>query len=528
MHDIEFLIGLLAAVALLARLAGLLQVPYPILLVLGGLVLGFVPGTPELRLDPELVFVLFLPPLLYVAAFFSSSVADLRANVRPISLLAVGLVLVTILAVAVVARLAIDDLPWAAAFVLGAILAPTDPLAATAVFRRVGVPDHILTIVEGESLVNDGTGLVAYRLATAAVVTGTFSVLDAAGAFLLVGTAGVVVGLAIGWVAAHVRRRLDDAPVEIAISLLTPYGAYIAAEQLGVSGVLAVVTTGVYLAWLSPGLFLPGTRLQAFAFWDVLEFLLNGLLFVLVGLQFPTILEGISEHSAAGLVALAALVSATVIGVRMLWMFTVPDLVRLVDPRRRRQEGRLPWAERVLVGWSGMRGAISLAAALALPVHTQAGAAFPHRDLILFITFSVILVTLVIEGLTLPLLVRRLGLSDPEAGNRAEAEARVKAAHAAIARMEELAARESLPEETVDHLRGLYDYRLHRYSRALGHAAEDGLPAERSAAYERLRRELIEAERAAVLRLRDEGQIASDVMRRIERDLDLEESRLVG
>lgn len=522
MHDIEFLIALLAAVALLVRLAGVLRVPYPILLVLGGLVLGLTPGVPEIHLDPEIVFVIFLPPLLYAAAFISSP-RELRENVGPISRLAIGLVLVTIAVVAVVAHLAIDGLPWAAAFVLGAILAPTDPVAATAVFRRIGAPNRVVTITEGESLVNDGSALVVYKVATAAVVTGAFSAVDAGVDFVVVGAGGVLVGLVIAVMVGQIRRRLDDPPVEIAISLFTPYAAYILAEQIHVSGVLAVVAAGIYLSWRSAGLFRPGTRLQAYSFWEVLEFLLNGILFLLVGLQVPTILREAEEYSPGTLLALAVLMTAVVIGVRLLWLFTVPYILR-----RGQDAPLLPRAHRLVLGWGGMRGAVSLAAALALPLETAAGQPFPRRDLFLFLTFAVILATLVLQGLSLPTLVRRLGLSDPVGATKEEAEARVKAVHAALGRMEELAAEDGVPEETVERVRGLYDYRLNRYSAPLGEDDDDGDDAEHTAAFLRLRHELIETERETVERLHDEGEIAGTVMRRIERDLDLEEERLTG
>src|SRR5215213_6506854 len=319
MNGIESLIFLLGAAALLAQLARVLKVPYPILLVLGGLGIGFVPGLPVVQIAPDVIFIVFLPPLLNAAAFFSSPL-DLRAHLRPIVLLAIGLVLLTTLAVAAVAHF-VAGLPWAAAFVLGAILAPTDPVAAEAVFRRLGVPGRVHTIVGGESLVNDGTGLVAYRLAVAAVVTGTFSVWEAGLDFLLVGGGGIVLGLIVGWVVLPLWARVRDTSIFIALSLLTPYAVYVLAEEvLHVSGILAVVSYGLYRGWRDPSLFPnASTRLQNISFWNMLVFLLESLLFVLVGQQLPAILGSLSEYSVAQVLIYAALVYAALLGTRFLW-----------------------------------------------------------------------------------------------------------------------------------------------------------------------------------------------------------------
>ena len=404
MHDIEpLLLALMVAVAGLSVLARLVRVPYPILLVLGGLVLGFLPGMPDVSLPPELVLVVFLPPLLYWAGFFSSP-RDLRADARSISLAAVGLVLATTVAVAVAANAAVDGLGWAAAFALGAIVSPTDPLAATAIGRRLGVPRRLLTVLEGESLVNDATALVAYRLAVAAAVSGSFVIWQAGLRFLAGATGGVLVGLLVGWLIAEVRARLDDPVVEIVISVVTGYVAYLPAELLGVSGVLAAVTAGLYVGWRAPELASPSTRLLGFSFWEVLVYLANAVLFILVGLQLQPILAELDGTAVAVLVAQGALVSAVVIGARLGWVFSVPYLIRAIDRRPSQVMRRAGARERLVVGWSGMRGAVSLAAALALPLD------FPMRDLILFLTFSVILATLVLQGLTLPALIRRLGV----------------------------------------------------------------------------------------------------------------------
>jgi CPA1 family monovalent cation:H+ antiporter len=519
LHDIEpMLLALMVAVAGLSVLARLVRVPYPILLVLGGLVLGFLPGMPDVTLPPDLVLVAFLPPLLYWAGFFSSP-RDLRADARAISLAAVGLVLVTTVAVAVAANAVVDGLGWAAAFALGAIVSPTDPLAATAIGRRMGVPRRLLTVLEGESLVNDATALVAYRLAVAAVASGTFVAWEAGLRFVVGAAGGVAVGLVVGWLVAEVRRRLEDPVVEIVVSVVTGYAAYLPAEQLGVSGVLAAVTTGLYVGWRAPQLASASTRLLGFSFWEVLVYLANAVLFILVGLQLHPILRQLAGTSVATLVGQAVLVSVVVIAVRLGWVFSVPYLIRLLDRRPSQIGRRLGARERLVLGWSGMRGAVSLAAALALPLD------FPMRDLILFLTFAVILATLVLQGLTLPTLIHRLRFSDDGAEAKEELRARLAATHAALDRLDELALEDWTRDDTVDRLHRLFEFRRRRLKERAGIWEDDGAE-DRSLAYQRLVRELLQAQRQAIVRLRNQGEISNDVMHRIERELDLEDTRL--
>ncbi len=500
--------------------------PYPILLVAGGAALGFFPGLPSVELDPDLVLVIFLPPLLYAAAFFSS-LRDLRDNVRPIGLLAIGLVVFTTLLVGVVAHAVVDDLSWAAAFTLGAVLSPTDPVAATAIASRAGAPRRFVTIIEGESLVNDATALIAYKVAVGAVVTGSFSLVDAGGEFVLNAVAGVAHRRSsVGAVVAWVRRATDDAPTEITISLLTPYFAYLPAEALGVSAVLAAVTSGIWLGWRSPELITPATRLQAFSVWEVLVFILNAALFVLVGLQLRTVVERISDDYAAGdLVLWAAVIAAAVIVVRFLWVFPATYLPRLLSRRERERDPMPPPTHVLLVAWTGMRGAVSLAAALAIPLTVDGGGPFPGRDLIIFLVYTTILVTILGEGLTLAPLIRLLGIEDDGMEERLEVKARVKAAKRAIARVDELVGEEWVREETAGRMRGLYEFRIRRF-RARFDDEDDGSIEDGSLAYQRLRREVLEAERSEIVRLRNEGFINDQIMHRIERDLDLEDTRL--
>ncbi len=519
MHEIEpLLLALMMAVAGLSVLARMVRVPYPILLVLGGLVLGFVPGMPAVELPPELVLVAFLPPLLYWAGFFSSP-RDLRADARAISMLAVGLVLATMVAVAVLAHAMVEGMPWPAAFALGAIVSPTDPLAASAIGRRLGVPRRLLTVLEGESLVNDATALTAYRVAVVAAASGSFVLWQAGLRFVVMAAGGVVVGLLVGWLVAELRRRLDDPVVEIVVSVFTGYAAYLPAELLGVSGVLAAVTAGVYVGWRAPGLSSAATRLLGFSFWEVLVYLANAVLFILVGLQLRPILEDLGGTAVAVLVAQGALVSAVVIVVRLGWGFSIPYLVRLVDRRPSQVMRRVGARERLLVGWCGMRGAVSLAAALALPLD------FPMRNLILFLTFAVILATLVVQGLTLPALIRRLRLEDDDSEEREEVKGRLAATHAALDRLDELAGADWTRDDTVERLHAMYEFRRRRLKARGGYLEDDGAE-DRSQAYQRLLRELLEAQRQAIVRLRNQGQISNDVMHRIERELDLEDSRL--
>ncbi|QIN79306.1 Na+/H+ antiporter [Rubrobacter marinus] len=531
MEHIELVVfGLLVAVAGLVLIADKLEVPYPILLVLGGLVLGFAPGVRGLHieLEPELVLVLFLPPLLYSAAFFSS-LRDLRANIRPIGLLAVGLVLLTAVAVAAVAHWVIG-LPWAVAFVLGGILSPTDPVAATAIAQRLGVPRRIVTLLEGESLVNDASALVLFRIALVVAGGAAFSFLDLGYRFVVGVAIGVGIGLLVGWIIVAVRRRVEDPLVEITITLFTGYAAYLPAEELNnseilpASAVLAAVTVGIYVGWRNPSLTSPRTRLQAFSVWETVTFLLNSLLFILVGLQLPAILEELSDEnlSLATLALYGALVSLAVILARFLWVFPATYVPRWLSPRLRERDPSPPWQNVMVISYAGMRGAVSLAAALAVPESIAA------RDLILFLTFCVILVTVVGQGLTLQPLIRWLDIHDDGASEREEIKARLVAAEAALDRIDELAEEGWVREDTAERMRGLYGYRRRRFvARHVG-SYEDGEEdlEERSSDFQRFRRELLEAERAAVLRMRSEGKIGDEAMRNVERDLDLEDARL--
>ena len=518
------LLALLVTGAALLILSGLLRVPYPILLVLGGLLLGFGPGVPKVTMPPEVVLVGILPPLLYRAAY-ATGLRELRQNLRPISLLAVGLVALTTAGVAVVAH-EFTDLGWAESFVLGAVVSPTDPIAATAVGRRLGVPRRLIDIVEGESLVNDGTALVLLRTAIVAAVAGSFSAWDAGWRLVVNIVGGVAVGLAIGYPIRRLRRVLDNPPLEITIAFLTGYFTFLPASALGVSGVLAVVTAGVYMGWYTPELTTVQTRLQGEGFWDIVTFLLNVLLFGLVGLQLRPVLDGLSGRDGWSLVGDASLIALAVIVVRIVWVFPATYVPRWLFPRVRERDPPPPWRYPAFIAWTGMRGAVTIAAALLIPLNTDAGTPLPGRDLIVFLAFAVVLATLVGQGLTLPAVIRVLRLEADDGGAEGEeVHARVRAAEAALERLDELAGEHWVLDDTAERLRGLYRFRIDRFS-ARNDPDGDGGIERRSMKYQRLRRELLEAERHAVVELRNTGEISDDVMRRIERDLDLEVSRL--
>ena len=522
LHQLETIILLLIAVLALAAFARKLVIPYPILLVIGGLVLGLIPGVPTLRLDPDVVFLVFLPPILWSAAYFTSW-RDFRSNLRPITLLAVGLVLATTAAVAVVAHIWLPGLGWAGAIALGAIVSPPDAVSATAVAKRLGLPRRAVTILEGESLVNDATALILYRAAVMAAISGTFifshTVLD----FFIAAGVGVVVGLLVGVVARWALRFMKDSFSEIAITLLSPYIAWVLAEQAHASGVLACVAGGLYLRQHFSEAVAPTTRIQARAVWDFLVFVLNGLIFILIGLQLGALREAVPSGTFAPLMLTGALVSVTAIVVRLIWVPLAAWIPRLLSPSLRARDPMPPWSGLFLIGWTGMRGIVSLAAALALPLTTAAGAPFPFRAEIILITFSVILATLVLQGLSLAPLIRALKLKEDGTLEREEMQAREHAATAALVRLDEVANEGWPVPEHLDQMRVHYGDRVQRYTKD-GTAPE--CTAEAIEVFQRLRHETLTAERLAVIRLRNDGVISDDVLHRLEHELDVEALQL--
>ncbi len=534
MHGLELAVIMLTVAAALRVLAGRLNLPHPVLLVLAGLALAAIPGLPRIELEPDTLFLLFIPPLLYWASL-TTSLRDFRAQLWPIARYGTLVVLLTIAVVAGVAHALLPEITWPAAFVLGAIVSPPDPVAAVAVMRRLGAPRRIVTLLEGEGLVNDATALVAYRIGVAAVVTGTFSPGHAALQLLVTGAGGVAVGLGMGWLIGQVRRRTPKFPiVENTISLLTPFLVYIPADYLGLSGVLAVVAVGLYLGRLGPRVVSAATRVQAESMWTMIQFLLESLIFMLVGLELRFVLKALGSHPLVELVGYGALVALAAIVVRLVYTFAAVLLLRF----GRRRQGRPvepSWREATFVGWTAMRGGDSLVIALALPLQTAAGRPFPARDLIVFLTFAVIFDTLVLQGLTLKPLLRWLGLEDGGELDDEEAHARRVAAEVGLRRLEDEGRRDGVDAAALDYLRRKYAGRVDRWSardraahgaddpehRAL--AGRDGAGAEREATgYRRLRSAMIDAERRAIIDLRDQGAIGDEVLRRVQRDLDLE------
>ena len=521
MNALELILVLLVVAAALAVAAERLKIPYPILLVLGGLGLAFVPGLPAVKIDPELVLLLFFPPLLYAAAWFTSW-RDFAANSRPITLLAVGLVVVTTTAVAWIAHAVIPGMSWSVAFVLGAIVSPPDAVAATGVTQRLKVPRRIVTILEGESLVNDATGLVAYRFALAAVATGNFSFTQAGGRFGLVAAGGVAVGLAVGWLVAQIHRRMENFELETVITLLTPYAAYIPDEHLGVSGVLATVAAGGYLGWRNPQLLSALTRFRGQGVWRVPLLLFNGLVFILIGLQLASIRALTTGIPWPSLIGYAAAVSGVVILARLIYVPIGTYLPRLLSRRIRERDPNPPWQAVALIGWTGMRGIVSLALALALPLALPDGSPFPQRAVVVVVSFAVILATLVLQGLTLPAIIKALKLKDDGADLREEREALRQASEAAVKRLTAIDDISIINPQLMERVRLPYAQRLERLTEQTRDDPECRLTEGESAAFRRLRGEALDAERKAIVALRDQGRISEEVLHRVQEALDLE------
>src|SRR3954469_7707858 len=513
MEHVELiLLFLLVAVAALTWLARRLNIPSPILLVLGGSVIGFAPGVPDVELQPYLVLLIVLPPLLFHAAYFAS-LRELRLNARAIALNASALVLVTMSAVAVVMHAAVPGLPWVAAFAFGAIVSPTDPLAAITIARRLGVPRRLIVLIEGESLINDGTALVAYRTALAAAASGSFSLVHATGDFALNVLGGIAVGLVVGEILLWVFRRVvGDDLLGITISLIAGFVAYVPAEELHASGVIAAVTVGLLVGHRASEHSTASSRLRSFAFWDVLVVLLNALLFVLVGLQLPGILEG-QDRSAGTLIGLGALAGAVVIVVRLVWSHTIPYVIRVLDRRPQQRDLRVSWRPRMVLAWAGLRGAVSLAAALALPQN------FPERDLLIWLTLCVILATLVFQGLTFPILIRRLGIRESDDVQLEELRGRKAAARVALERIDALRAEDWTRPDSLDRLQALHEFRYRRMAQRAGFLdGNEDLDA-RSVAYQRTLRTLLDAQRSELVRLRDANELPDEAMHALIREL---------
>jgi CPA1 family monovalent cation:H+ antiporter len=521
------LLLLLLFVTTFAALARKIQTPYPIVLVVAGLSLSLMPGIPKIALDPDLIFLVVLPPLLYAAAWVTSW-RDFSRNLVSIAMLAFGLVSFTVLAVSLVGPWLFAGFDWRIGFVLGATVATTDAIAATSIAKRVGLPKTIVDLLEGESLINDATGLLALEFAAAMVVDERYPTVAAGSLRLLyLGVGGIATGLILGRVVEWVEHRIEDGPVEIAVSILVPYAAYLTAEAIHASGVLAVVAAGLYLGGKSSEFLSSGVRLQTRAVWSSLEFILNGFVFVLIGLQLPSVLAGVREFSLNQLLLYGALFSLFLILLRLLWTFPGAYLAHFIRRRFLNQSDSWPEARGIfVVGWTGMRGVLALAAAMSLPKTIANGSAFPHRDLIVFLTFSVILVTLVFQGVTLPPLIRVLGLARRSGPGDEDRQARRILLEAALAELEEM--RQADPvgnEELYEDLAMHYKHRLASFDEARQeHHTGNG---EHYLRYLEISRALLAVERRTALRLRDQHQITDETVREIEHELDLSEARLI-
>jgi Na+/H+ antiporter len=515
---------LLFFVAVFAGLARRLRVPYPILLVIAGLLLSFLPGMPRIGLDPDLVFLVFLPPLLYSAAW-TLSWREFQRNFASIAMLAVGLVLFTIVGLAMSAGSLLPGFDWKSAVLLGAVVAATDAIAATSIARRVGLPQRIVDILEAESLVNDGTGLLALQFGLTMLVTGrTPSIIEGLGQLVFLTCGGVAVGLAIGAVVAWFETWVDDGPIEIVISILAPYGAYLLGARMHVSGVMAVIACSMYMSRKSPEYMSPQVRLQTTAVWDALTFILNGIVFVLIGLQLPYVIGQIVGMSRPVLLEYGIGFSMLMICLRMAWVFGETYLAYAFRRWVQKLEVTPPQPQQVFViGWGGMRGVLSLAAAISLPYALPGGRTFSQRSMIIYLAFCLIVATLVVQGLTLPWLIRVMGLSDSSHAAHEEQEARRVLATEAIIHLHRTRSKNRDQSSVFQELIDGYQERL------------DAMPLERDVTKKGLINQArrndailtaLQAEREALIRLRNEGQIDDEVLRTLQRELDMAESRV--
>ncbi|MEH2521299.1 Na+/H+ antiporter [Bradyrhizobium sp. AZCC 1610] len=515
---------LLAALAGTALLARRINVAPAILLLLAGIALAFVPGMPTVELPPELVLLVFLPPLIYSASV-AMSWREFKSNLRPIILLSVGCVIFTAFAVATATHYLIG-LPWGVGFLLGAIVAPPDVVAPLAIARKLGMPRRILVVLEGEGLANDATALILYRFAVAAISTGLFSLPKATGTFAMIVVCEILFGVAIGWLSLRARHRARDPQVEITLSLITPYLAFWVPEHLGGSGVIATVACGLYISWNGPLLISSATRLQGIFFWDLVIYLVEGSLFLLTGFQMRLLFEKSKAFPLQEILFATALVAIIVIVARFAWVYPATYLPRLISRRIRERDPPPSWQTVFVVAFTGVRGAVSLAAALALPFALPSGEGFPHRDMILFVAFGVIFITLVGLGLGLPAVVRWLGVakdgrSEHLAEHEAEIAARREALDAALRSLDAITDDRELSDGVVKLLRARHEVRSNQLPDVLDADAHDI-----SAAGTELTRELIAAERKFIHVLLRDGKITDETRRRIERDLDLEEASL--
>jgi CPA1 family monovalent cation:H+ antiporter len=520
MGVLQIILFLMLFAVALGWVARHFKFPYPIALVIGGGALGFFPRLPQPQFDPTFTLVLVLPPILYQAALLTSW-REFKANIRPIGLLAIGLVLATTLTVGATLKLLIPDIPWAAAFVLGAIVSPPDAVAATTILSRLNIPRRVVTVLEGESLVNDASGLVIYKFAVAAVLTGVFSLWQASLEFVAVAAGGIVIGFVMGQLFVFIHRYLGDAFIEVLTTLVVPYVAYIFAESVHASGVLAVVAAGIVRGRYSPEIVSAEMRIIARSVWNLLVFMLNSLVFILIGLQLSAIIARLTDYTVAQLFFYGTFVSAVAIVVRFIWIYPAIYLPLVV--RTARGHSVLPpqEGEVFIMSWCGMRGIVSLAAALALPQVLVDGSPFPERDLIIFLTFVVIAVTLVIQGLSLKPLIRRLQVGKDWSLQEEQQRARMSLGKAAIAAIDTVVAKDGIANDLAERIRA-------EFAEQITLAVPDGIVLRHSGADDakRLRAAAVKAERQELIRLWRENLISDEVLHKIEEHLDYQESRI--
>jgi monovalent cation/hydrogen antiporter len=522
---IQIVLFLLAVLVIVAVFAQHLKTPPSILLVIAGVALALIPGLPPVELAPELVLLVLLPPLIYSAGV-SMSWREFRFHLRAITLLAFGCVVFTTCAIAATVHYWLGW-QWGVAFVLGAIVAPPDVVAPLAIARRLGLPRRVLVILEGEGLANDATALILYRFAVVAIATGSFSLPHAAGTFGLIVVGEIIYGIGVGWLSLKLRQWTKNPRVEITLSLMTPYLAYWIPEHIGGSGVLATVAAGLYVSWNGPRLIPAATRLQGIFFWDLVIYLIEGFVFLITGLQARTLIEKAHDFTLRELLVAVTVTVAIAIAARFAWVFPATYLSRWLIPAVRHRDPSPPWQHTFVVSFTGVRGVVSLAAALAIPLTIQNGAPFPHRDTILFATFGVIIFTLVGQGLTLPLVIRWLGIGHHgRAEHRREQEAELAARNEAIGasrrHLEKIASERKLGPEIVEFLNARHDHR----ERLIPHDLDESLEMLRLANEARM--ELIEAERNFLYELLRDGKITDESRRRLERELDLEEAAILA
>jgi CPA1 family monovalent cation:H+ antiporter len=526
MENVDIIVILLFGITFLAVLNKKRNFPFAIILVLSGIVISLIPGLPNISLKPDVIFLIFLPPLLYGAAW-NTSWHDFKAAIRPISLASIGLVFFTTAAVAVAAHYMIPDFSWSLSFLLGAIVSPPDAVAATSITKGLGLHPRLIAILEGESLVNDASGLIAYKYALTAIMAGNFILWQAGLNFIWVAVAGIAIGLAIGYITYIIQKKFFCDPVlEVTLTFLTPFASYLLAEQVHVSGVLAVVTTGLFLSFRSAEIFSNESRIMAYAVWEVVLFILTALVFVLIGLQLRDVVKGISNYAWHSLVLYALVVSLVVIVVRFIWVVPAAMLPRILSKRIRETE---PFDARNLVifGWAGMRGVVSMAAALAIPLTLKDGSPFPQRDLVIYLSFCVILSTLMLLGFTLKWIIRKLKI-DPYSLVAEEYEVRTQVVSTAIAYIEDNLSLTS--EELLNNIKSKYEVKYNRLQKTDLPSNYFGggktLAGSIFNEFTKMQIDLIAIERNTIKQLHRRGKANEEILRKIERELDLEETRL--